>query len=53
MRCCRFLVYALFIAMLGAPPVPAEAQTGGKPDLLVFAAASLKNALDDVDARYQ
>jgi molybdate transport system substrate-binding protein len=38
------------LAMLAALPLPAAAQTR---DVLVFAAASLKDALDDVNAQYR
>jgi len=38
-------------AVLGWTPVPAQAQAGG--DLVVFAAASLKNALDAINAQWQ
>jgi molybdate transport system substrate-binding protein len=38
------------VATLGAAVSPARAQ---QPDLLVFAAASLKNALDEINAQFQ
>jgi len=48
----RFAWAVLMIVCLGlAAGAPGQAQQ--PQDLLVFAAASLKNALDDVDAQYQ
>ncbi len=41
--------FAAFIILLGAVPSPAAAQ---EKNLIVFAAASMKNALDDINAAY-
>jgi molybdate transport system substrate-binding protein len=41
---------ALISLVAGAGPLPARAQGG---DIVVFAAASLKNALDAVNAQWQ
>jgi molybdate transport system substrate-binding protein len=46
----RFRVGALVLGGVLAPPAVATAQKG---DVLVFAAASLKNALDDINTQYQ
>ena len=40
-------------ALLAWAPAPAMAQTAGSGDLVVFAAASLKNALDAINAQWQ
>src|SRR5258707_3540289 len=42
-------IFAAFIILLGAAHSPAAAQD---KTLTVFAAASMKNALDDIDAAY-
>ena len=42
-------IFAAFIILLGAAPSPATAED---KTLTVFAAASMKNALDDIDAAY-
>src|SRR5436309_11676004 len=42
-------IFAAFITLLGAAHSPAAAQ---EKSLIVFAAASMKNALDDIDAAY-
>jgi molybdate transport system substrate-binding protein len=47
----RLGLAAIALAMLGASASPGAAPA--QPDVVVFAAASLKNALDDVAARYR
>src|SRR5436309_15443196 len=42
-------IFAAFITLLGAAHSPAAAQ---EKSLIVFAAASMKNALDDIDTAY-
>jgi molybdate transport system substrate-binding protein len=42
-------ILAAFVILLGAAPSPAIAQ---EKNLIVFAAASMKNALDDINAAY-
>jgi molybdate transport system substrate-binding protein len=49
-RLCRGLAIRAIGLAIFAAVVPVQAQT---QDILVFGAASLKNALDDADARYQ
>ena len=49
----RITIFAALAVVLSATILPARAQTAGQPDLVVFAAASLKNALDDADMLYR